>query len=191
MTLLPFTPIETPRLILRHFRESDIPTWLAYRADPDVARFQGWNPPTLESITELVQDMSAKAGPAAGTWFQIAVEEKSTNTHIGDIGIFLRGNEPRQAMIGYSFARAAQGKGYATETATATLDYIFGKLDVHRVMADALAVNDRSIRLLQRLGFQQEGYFRESEWFEDGWADDVIYAILRREWLARREATTP
>lgn len=186
-----FSPIETPRLILRHFRESDIPTWFAYRADPEVARFQGWNPPTLESVTDMVTEMANKAGPASGTWFQIAVEEKASQTHIGDMGIFLRANEPRQAMIGYSFARQAQGKGYATETVAAVLDYLFTVLEVHRVMADALAANVRSIKLLERLGFQQEGYFREAEWFEETWTDDVIYAILKREWLARRTESVP
>ena len=163
---------------------------LGYRQDPAVARYQGWNPTTEteEDIKERIQEMKERAGATQGAWFQVAVEEKVTGLLIGDIGLRLRGDEARQAITGYTFASDAQGKGYATEAMTALLDYTFNTLGVHRVMADALAENSRSVRLLERLGFRREGYFRQSEWFEGQWADDVIYAILKEEWDARSKA---
>jgi RimJ/RimL family protein N-acetyltransferase len=187
MTLPPFSPIETPRLLLRHFRDEDVLPMFAYRQDSQVARYQGWNPATetIEEVQERVQEMRDRTGATEGAWFQIAVEEKATATLIGDLGLRLRGGEPRQAVVGYTFARHAQGKGYATEAMGALLDYTFTTLGAHRVMADALAENSRSVRLLERLGFQKEGHFREAEWFEGYWADDVIYGILKREWLDR------
>jgi RimJ/RimL family protein N-acetyltransferase len=192
MTLPPFTPIETPRLILRHFQESDIQSMLAYRLDPQVARYQGWvafmDQETEEEIGKRVREMAALPGATLGRWFQIAVEEKATGIHIGDIGIRLQANEARQAITGYTFAREAQGKGYATETLRALLDYMFGTLGVHRVMADALAENEKSIRLLERVGFRQEGYLRDAEWFEGKWADNVIYGLLRSEWDAQKQS---
>lgn len=191
MTLPSFTPIETSRLILRHFHEGDVVPLLAYRRDPEVARYQGWNSATEteDDVKERVQEMAKSTGATKGAWFQIAVEEKATGILVGDIGLRLRGDEPRQGVVGYTFARHAQGKGYATEAMIALLDYVFNTLEVHRVMADALAENERSVRLLERLGFQKEGHFREAEWFEGYWADDVIYGLLKREWLARSEGS--
>lgn len=187
MTLPPFTPIETERLILRHFRESDVPAFYAYRKDPDVARYQGWEPENIteEAARERVADMGSAPGVAQSAWFQVAVAEKASQTLIGDIGLRLQ-MDVRQAIIGYTFASSAQGKGYATEAVSRLLDYLFDDIGVHRVMADALAANGASIRLMERLGFRHEGYFREAEWFEEEWADMVVYATLAREWRERK-----
>lgn len=186
MKLPPFTPIETERLRLRHFRESDLAALYAYRQDPAVARYQGWEPDTESEadVLERIEEMAKLPGVIQNRWFQIAVEVKATGELIGDCGIRLS-QDTRQVITGYTFASAAQGKGFATEAMTALLNYLFTELAVHRVAADALAVNARSVRLLERLGFRREGYFLEAEWFEDGWADNVIYAILAREWRER------
>ncbi len=51
-------------------------------------------------------------------------------------------------------------------------------------MVDCL--NDRSVALLERLGFRREGHFLQNVWFKGAWGDEYLYAILREEWLARR-----
>jgi len=62
---------------------------------------------------------------------------------------------------------------------------LFGALGKHRVFGSIDPRNARSIALVERAGMRREAHHRESLWFKGEWADDVVYALLRREWLAR------
>lgn len=66
------------------------------------------------------------------------------------------------------------------------LDLVFGPLGKHRVTASVDLRNEPSLRLLRRVGMRQEAHFRENLLFKGEWADDVVFAVLRSEWLARR-----
>jgi [ribosomal protein S5]-alanine N-acetyltransferase len=94
----------------------------------------------------------------------------------------------RKAQVGYALAREHWGKGYINEALTALLDFAFGELNLHRVEADIDPYNEASIRVVEKLGFQREGYLRES-WIIGGEFKDALYfGLLKREWLAHRNA---
>ena len=94
----------------------------------------------------------------------------------------------RKAQVGYALAREHWGKGYINEALTALLDFAFGELNLHRVEADIDPYNEASIRVVEKLGFQREGYLRES-WIIGGEVKDALYfGLLKREWLAHRNA---
>jgi RimJ/RimL family protein N-acetyltransferase len=177
-----FTPIETERLRIRRFEESDLATLHAYRNDPELARFQGWRETDRESLLLFIIDMNRADPETAGNWFQVAVELKATGSHIGDIGVHRQADEPLEAELGYTFARSAHGNGYATEAVRAVLGYLFGTLGLHRVTALIYADNGRSVALVERLGFRKEGHFRKSARRDGEWVDDVLYAMLDEEW---------
>jgi RimJ/RimL family protein N-acetyltransferase len=181
-----FARLETPRLILRAFEERDVAPFTAYRSDPEVARFQGWQAPfppdeAARFVTEMIQ---ARPG-IPGVWYQAAIELRSEGKIIGDCA-FCVSADGRQAEIGYTLARAHQRQGYAGEALARLLDYLFSDLNLHRVHANIDPQNIPSARLLKRLGFRVEGLFVESLWFKGGWADEEWYALLQREWLARQ-----
>ena len=96
------------------------------------------------------------------------------------------GDRPRQAEIGFTLACEHQGKGYATEAVNRLLDYVFGVLGKHRVIAVTDTRNAPAARLLERVGMRREGHFVEDIWFKGGWGDEYEYAMLEREWRARR-----
>lgn len=184
MTLI----LETPRLILRQFRDADLEPFLAYRNDPDVSRFQGWNTPYLRSdALEFVAQMKASIPGTPGEWMQLALERKDNGEMIGDMAFYIAKSNPRKADLGYSLARSAWRQGFAREAAMKTLDYLFRVLDLHRVVADCDVDNTASIRLLERLGFRREAHFIESFWLVAGarWGSEYQYAVLQREWLLR------
>src|SRR5690606_29808872 len=79
--------------------------------------------------------------------------------------------------VGYMLTRAARGKGYASEAVHAVLDYAFNMLQRNRIEAIVYADNTPSCRLLERLGFVREGYFREHEWRLGRFWDDCVYAM--------------
>jgi len=77
--------LETPRLILRPFQESDLEAFAAYRSDPQVARFQSWQAPyTLEQAAAFIRDMQTIQPGTPGEWYQLALERNSTPGLIGD-----------------------------------------------------------------------------------------------------------
>jgi RimJ/RimL family protein N-acetyltransferase len=182
---MPFR-LETPRLILRSFEERDALPFTAYRSDPEVACFQGWEAPfPPEEAARFVAEMMRAHPGTPGAWYQVAIELRSEEEMIGDCA-FCVSTDGRQAEIGYTLARAHQGQGYASEALTRLLGYLFSDLNLHRVHANIDPENVPSARLLERLGMRREGRFVESLWFKGRWADEEWYAILQREWMERR-----
>ena len=170
----------TERLVLRRFRAEDAEAFAAYRSDPDVARYQSWDAPIpIAEAAEQVRRF-AEADPAAPGWFQYAVQHRADGVLIGDIGVCLDDNL-MQAEIGFTFAPAYQGKGYATEALRCLLNRLFGS-GIHRVSAECDARNTASARLLARLGFRQEGHRREHTWIKGEWTDDLLFGLLARDW---------
>ena len=180
-----FTKLESERVVLRRFRDSDIEPLLAYRADPDVARYQSWADYTRDDAIELIEEMRSLHPAMPGTWFQFAIEIKATSEMIGDCALVTLQEEPSQAEIGITIAAEHQGKGYAMEAMTCLMDYVFLSLRKHRVRAIADCRNARSIAMLERLGMRREGHFLQNVWFKGTWGDEYMYAILREEWIAR------
>jgi RimJ/RimL family protein N-acetyltransferase len=97
-------------------------------------------------------------------------------------------HEPRQAEIGFSFARAHQGQGFAAEAVARLLAYLFGDLGLHRVVAVTDVGNLAATRLLERLGLRREGTFVENIWFKGAWGSEFSYAMLHREWARKDRA---
>jgi RimJ/RimL family protein N-acetyltransferase len=87
--------------------------------------------------------------------------------------------------IAYWLVPAAQGKGYATEAVSLLVEYAFETRGLHRVYAKAAAFNDDSRRLLERLGFSEEGRLREHLFLDGAYHDEVWYGLLREEWDGR------
>lgn len=183
----PFSGLETARLRLRHFGDGDLASLLAYRNDPDVARFQSWDSMTEDFGRIFIKEMRESQPGVPGYWFQFAIELRASGDHIGDCALHTRGDDPRLGEIGYTVATPFQGQGYAREAVSAMLDYAFGVLRMHRVTAYVDTENARSIALLERLRFRREGHFVQCAWFDDGWCDEYNYAMLCEEWQALRE----
>ena len=173
--------LTTERLVLRPFRAGDARTFAAYRSDPDVARYQGWEAPfSLAQAEEFVREIGA-ADPTAPGWYQFAVE--AGGVLVGDIGVGLHENQ-MQAEIGYTLATAHQGRGYATEAVRRVVAHLFEERGLHRVAAECDPRNERSARLLTRLGFRQEGHRVRSTWMKGEWTDELLFGLLGTEWWA-------
>jgi [ribosomal protein S5]-alanine N-acetyltransferase len=80
-------------------------------------------------------------------------------------------------VLGYSLDRRFVGQGIMTEALTAAIAYAFGPLGLHRIMANHLPTNERSARLLRRLGFIPEGYARDYVFINGAWRDHVLTAL--------------
>lgn len=180
-----FTSLESDRLLLRRFADADLLPFLAYLNDPDVARYQTWESYTDEQAAKVIAEQANVEPGEPGKWFTFAAELRDEGLLIGHVA--LKVQDQQQAEIGFTFARAYQGKGLAFEATCLVLDYLFTELDLHRVIAIADCENERSVALLKRLGMRQEGHFIQNIWFKGKWGDEYLYAILKDEWLSRRQ----
>jgi aminoglycoside 6'-N-acetyltransferase len=175
--------LETPRLILRRFSDADLEPFLAYRNDPDVARYQGWSTPfSRQAAGAFIENMKTQLPGVPGEWFQWAIEARPSGEMIGDCAFYLLSRDTRQAEIGVTLARPFQGQGYAQEAIQRLLAYLFGELELHRVCANCDPENTPAWQILERMGFRREAHFIENLWFKGRYADEYWYALLRREW---------
>lgn len=180
-----FVPLETRRLRLRRFRDEDLLGFMAYRNDPEVARYQSWTRIDEPEARAFVDGQKVVVPGAPGHWFQIAVELKETGALIGDCALRVNTDDSRQAEIGFTLASEYQGHGFATEAVSSVLAYAFRTFALHRVIAVTDAKNAASVALLERIGMRREGHFLKNVWFKGGWGDEYLYAILKDEWLRR------
>ncbi|HEY3438562.1 MAG TPA: GNAT family protein [Actinotalea sp.] len=184
-----FTELRTARLVLRRFQEQDAATLAAYRSEPDVARYQGWDTPfTQEQAATFIAALHDAHPGTPGEWFQIAVCSAEDGRHLGDVAVHTDATDPGLARVGVTFAPEAQGHGYATEALTALLDHLFGVRGVRRVVADCDVRNTASAALLERVGFRHEALHRAASWWKGEWTDEHVYALLAHEWPERRRA---
>ena len=179
--------LETKRLIIRTFRDSDLEVILAYRNDPDVARYQGWDIPyPRDKAIRWITNPDVIIPTEAGGRFKAALELKTTGEMIGDLGFTLSDNDSSQAHFGYSLAQVHWHKGFALEACTKLLEFLFDERNLHRVKAETDVLNERSWRLLERLGFRREAHFVENIWHRGSYASEYHYAMLKREWDERK-----
>jgi RimJ/RimL family protein N-acetyltransferase len=83
MSMTVFTTLETTRLRLRHLMDSDLALFMAYRNDPEVARYQGWEGISEPEARAFLQEQKEVQPGVPGQWFQIAVELKETGMLVG------------------------------------------------------------------------------------------------------------
>jgi RimJ/RimL family protein N-acetyltransferase len=177
--------IETERLRLRPFRESDLDDLHAMRSLPEVVRYLYGEVRSREQCEEMLAERLTQTSVAAeGDGLSLAVERREDGRVIGDLSLWLRSAEHRQGEIGFVFHPDAQGQGYAREAATALLAVAFGELGLHRVFGRTDGRNDASAALMRRLGMRQEAHFRENEMFKGAWGDELVFAVLESEWGA-------
>lgn len=181
-----FTRLESARLILRRFADTDLVPFLAYLNDPLVARYQSWESYTEQQGREAIEKQKNLEPGLPGQWFTFALELKETGALVGHVALSVREENHSQAEIGFTLAREYHGQGLAFEAAAAVLDYAFTGLRLHRVIAITDCENQRSVALLTRLGMRREGHFIKNIWFKGKWGDEFLYALLEEEWLRKR-----
>lgn len=182
----PFQTLEAERVVLRRLRDDDLGALVGYRRLPEVAWMQLWEGYDAEAGRELIRACRVAEPFTAGGWFQFGVALKETDDLIGDLYLSVDA-AGKQAELGYTFAPAYGGRGLATEAVRALLEHAFKERGLHRVYGTTDPRNTPSIKLMKRVGMRQEAHHRENLWFKGAWADDVVFAILAREWRALEE----
>jgi RimJ/RimL family protein N-acetyltransferase len=170
--------LETDRLILRGFRDSDIDAYAAMVGDTEVSKFVSLGGKPMDRL-EAWRSMALHLGHwqlrGFGQW---VAEEKATGAFVGRLGLYYPeswyGRE-----VGYAIAREHWGKGFATEGAARARDHAFEELGWDEIISIIHPDNARSIAVAERIGerFREHWQLRDMKLH--------IYALTRAEWQKR------
>ncbi|MFI0423083.1 GNAT family N-acetyltransferase [Spongiactinospora sp. 9N601] len=181
--LKPTYPIETARLLLRPYTMDDLDGLHDFHSRPDVVRYLYWDARTRDETKAALQ---TKIGQAEfneeNDTLCIAAELRDTGALVGDMYLFWRSKEHRQGEIGFVFHPDHHGRGLATEASREILRLGFEELGLHRIYGRCDARNSASAKLMERLGMRREAHLVENEIFKGEWSDELVFAMLRREW---------
>lgn len=166
--------------------ESDVPAVFGYRSKPEVSEWIGG---VVTDLDEFSRDF---LDPTSGTQ-HLTVEHDGQI--IGDLMIDIEDAWGQrevadqvvntQALLGWTFDPTHQGQGLATEAVPALIGICFDSLGVRRVRAECFADNERSWRLMDRIGMRREAHHVQDSLHRDrGWIDGLVYALLVEEWRA-------
>ena len=175
--------LDADRLRLRHPQEADVPALLRVFGNADDLQYWSHGP--------LADEGAARAYLAdidrfwrERSLFQWAIADRETDEMMGTATLNRWDEENRRADVGFILAREFWGRGLAQEAVRRVLRFGFEEMNLHRVEADVDPENEASLALLERLGFQREGHFRE-RWFTFGtWKDSVMLGLLARDLTA-------
>lgn len=175
--------IQTTNLFLRPFLLSDIDDLHVFCSDLSNVEYMDWGPNTLEETQKFLLETTASLEGKSPKEFNFAVTLKSSGKVIGSCSIWIRSETHQHGGLGYILSKHVWRKGYGTELTMALLKFGFETLKFHRISATCFPHNLGSKRLLEKVGFKQEGCLREELYVRGNWRDSLLFSILENEYI--------
>jgi ribosomal-protein-alanine N-acetyltransferase len=177
-------PIETARLTLRDFVQSDFDAIYAYSSDPKVTRYLFFGPRDSDTTADYLEGLLASQVESPRLRFELAVQETASGRVIGACDLsYIEGNV---VDLGYMLGLSDWGKGYATEIALALVDAAFSDLRAERVISTVDVNNRASIHVLEKIGMRWEAVFRKHRRAKNRWWDCHLFILPREVWELSR-----
>jgi ribosomal-protein-alanine N-acetyltransferase len=177
-----FPQLETSRLLLRRMQVTDAEAIFKILADDEVTRY--YDDATYTDISQARDQIEAwENGFRNKRCIRWGITRKDDRAVIGTCGYYGFHTWHMRAGIGYELARTHWRQGLMTEALTAILDLGFKKMGLNRIEAVVMPENGASIKLLEKLGFSNEGLLKEYEnWGDKGFTDLCMLSVLSRMW---------
>lgn len=155
----------TPRLSIEPLKLSDLYTFVGYRQDANIARFQSWDTTySAEQAVELIESQTGVMLPDEGQWLQLGIHDRTSGELVGDLALHSQKDSQSVFELGFTIASQHQGKGFAREAASRLMSFLFSKAGAEKIVANTDRRNTASIRLLLSLGFKSHP---EKSWTEN------------------------
>lgn len=176
-----FPELESERLIYREVTPEDVEDIFKIYSDPEVAKYDWYKPiATKDDALSIINRYSKEfKNKEEITW---GVARKYDNKIIGYCCLGNFNDDSRRSEIGYGFNRDEWNKGYATEAIKVLVKFGFDTMNFNRIEATVTLGNDASVKALKKANFLQEGIVRERSIMKGKFEDDVILAIIRKDY---------
>jgi len=179
-----FPQLETKNLLLRRMNPSDASALFKILSDEEVIEF--YDDDAFIYLSQARDQIEAwENGFKNQSCIRWGITRKDENKLIGSCGYYGFHTWYMRASIGYELERNNWRQGIMTEALSAIIDFGFGKLELNRIEAVVMPENTASKKMLEKLGFRNEGLLEEYEkWGSKGYVDLCMFAMLRKDWNA-------
>ena len=189
MKMVDFPVIKTERLLLTLPSVEAAPLLLLY-FEENREHLAEWSPPvpdgyyTEDYWRERLERARAEFEQDKSMQLVIFEREQPMTRVVGvcNFSAFIRGAF-HACYLGYSIDYRDEGRGLMREALSAAILYAFDDLHLHRIMANYVPTNERSGRLLRKLGFTIEGYARDYLFINGAWRDHVLTSLTNSQML--------
>ena len=175
--------IETNRLILRKFEDTDAEDMYEYSSNENISKYVLWKRhENIEVSKEFIKYILSNysRGELPAPW---AIVYKENGKVIGTIEFVEYNIEDKYAEIGYAISEDYWGQGITVEAAKELLDIGFNILDLNRIQARCMIENVQSAKVMSKMGMIYEGTLRKYNIIKGSFKDIKMYSILKEEWL--------
>lgn len=169
-------------IYLRPAKTSDYAIIKTYRQDPENCRYI--RPPESDEKTlALVEQLSKPWLLAAGHWNGLVICLQEDDTLVGEVAFRIDDWQNQRAEIGYRLSAMAAGRGICTAAVSLLIDYLFNELGFFKLVAKCDPRNIASFRVMEKIGFNREAFFKQHYLVVDEWTDQYDYGLLASDWL--------
>lgn len=170
------------RIMLREYRKEDLPYMRKWVNDIEITKYLSnafLYPHTLNNTEEYLNTMLEGSTNAKG----FIIANKETEGYIGQIDLIKIDWVNRVATLGIVIGtKDYLNKGYGTEAINLLLDFVFNRLNLHKLDLEVRAYNERAIKCYKKCGFKEEGRIRENHFIDGKYTDTIFMGILKREY---------
>ncbi|MEU9591161.1 GNAT family protein [Streptomyces sp. NPDC048219] len=167
------------RTVLRPFTEADAEHMWEIVNDPEVVRFTF--PPDSALTPERLRDWYGSRG-ARPDRLDLAVTDPADGELLGEVVLYEWDPVNRSCTFRTLIGPRGRGRGVGTEATRLIVGHGFEQAGLHRVQLEVYGNNHRALRVYEKAGFVVEGVRREAAWRDGEWVDEVVMAVLDREW---------
>ena len=171
-----FPTLETPRLVLRELQPDDAAAVFEFYSDLEVVRYYDSPLAELRQAREEIAHHRRRFEDSQAIRWGIVV--KGEGRVAGTCGYLARDTACRHARLSYVLARRHWNKGLMTEVLSAVVRFGFERYGLHRIEAQVAVPNRASLRVLQKLGFREEGLLRERFFVDGRFHDETMLSLL-------------
>lgn len=183
--LTAFPQLSTPRLLLREIIDADSAALYAIHGNAQVRRWFGSDPLASEDEARALVKTFASWRELVNPGTRWGLERRNVAGLIGSCGLFSWNRQWRKCTVGYEIAPHAGGQGLMTEALIEIIGWGYAQMQLNRIEALIHPDNLRSITLVRKLGFVEEGRLREIARWGGRHHDMLQFSLLRRDWRQR------
>ena len=183
-----FPQLETRQLVLREIKPSDTKALFRFMSDEDTVT-QNLMPPhkKIAETEKLIQTLKKQYDKKNEIRWGVTI--KGSDTVIGITGYYNMLPKDFQTEVGCLLAKQHWSGGIMTEALAAILTFGFEKMAFNRITAFILPDNIGAIRMVQKVGFREEGLLKECKFCNNQFYDLGVYSLLKKDYLQRPEVS--
>ncbi|SEK87066.1 Protein N-acetyltransferase, RimJ/RimL family [Colwellia chukchiensis] len=173
--------LKADNIYLRPATMADYSAIKAFRQNPENCRYI--RPPESDSdVLKVVQQLSAPWQFTLGHWNGLVICLQADDSVVGEIVFRIEDWQNQRAELGYRLSETVTGQGICTKAAHLLIHYLFNELGFFKIVAKCDPRNIASYRVMEKLGFVREAFFKQHYLNGTQWTDQVDYGLLRANW---------